>query len=57
MSSKEIKIKDQLTEFLLYSTPDGSVKVEIFFHDENIWLPKKRMAELFGVNIPVISSI
>ena len=55
MSKKEIKIKDQLTEFLLYSTPDGNVKVEIFFHNENIWLTQKRMAELFGVNIPAIS--
>lgn len=55
MSNKAIKIKDQLTEFLLYSTPDGSVKVEIFFHEENIWLTQKRLAELFGVNVPAIS--
>ena len=49
------KIKNQLTEFLLYSTPNGNVKVEIFFHNENIWLTQKRMTELFGVNIPAIS--
>ena len=38
----------ELTEFLLYTTPNGDVKVEIFFHNENIWLTQKRIAELFG---------
>ncbi len=44
-----------LTEFLLYTTPSGDVKVEIFFYDENIWLTQKRMAELFGCSIDNIS--
>ena len=30
-------------------------KVEIFVHNETVWLPQKRMAELFGVNVPAIS--
>ena len=51
----KITLKDELTEFLLYTTPDGEIKVEIFFHDENVWLTQKRMAELFGVGIPAIS--
>jgi len=50
-----ISLKDQLTEFLLYTSPDGKVKVEVFLHNENIWLTQKRMAELFDVNIPAIS--
>lgn len=44
----QISIRDELTEFLLYSSPDGEVKVEVFLHNENIWLPQKRIAELFG---------
>lgn len=52
---KELTIKDELTEFLLYTTPSGKVKVEIFFHNENIWLTQKRMAELFGVQRPAIT--
>ena len=43
------------TEFLLYTTPDGQVKVDIFLKDETIWLPQKRIAELFGVGVPAIS--
>jgi hypothetical protein len=52
---KQITLKDELTEFLLYTTPAGKIKVEIFFHDENVWLTQKRMAELFGVDIRTIS--
>jgi len=55
MTKNKLQLKDKLTEFLLYTTPVGKVKVEIFFHDENIWLTQKRMAELFGVNVPAIS--
>ncbi len=57
MSKKENKlsIRDEMTEFLLYTAPDGQVKVEVFLHDETIWLPQKRIAELFGVGVPAIS--
>lgn len=53
--TKEITTRDELTEFLLYTTPSGDVKVEIFFHNENVWLTQKRMAELFGVERPAIT--
>ncbi|MDD2219441.1 MAG: hypothetical protein PHO79_05825 [Desulfoplanes sp.] len=46
---------DQTTEFLLYTVPGGKVAVEVFFHNETIWLPQKRIAELFGVGVPAIS--
>jgi len=46
--NNQITLKDELTEFLLYTTPNGDTKVEVFFHNENIWLPQKRIAELFG---------
>ena len=57
MSSKEKSLTpmDQTTEFLLYTAPGGKVAVEVFLHNENIWLPQKRIAELFGVGIPAIS--
>lgn len=52
---KALSIQDELTEFLLYTTPDGDTKVEAILHDENIWLSQKRMAELFGVHVNTVS--
>lgn len=47
--------RDQTTEFLLYTAPNGSVKVEVLLSNESIWLTQERMAELFGVQRPAIS--
>ena len=48
-------LDDQLTEFLLYTTPSGKVTVEVFLQDETIWLTQDRMAEIFGVDRTVIT--
>ncbi len=53
--SKKLTLNGEMTEFLLYSSPKGEIKVEVFLHNETIWLTQKRMAELFTVNIPAIS--
>jgi len=52
---KKLTTQDQLTEFLLYTTPDGDIKVEIFIKNETVWLTQDRMAELFGVQRPAIT--
>ena len=49
------QILAETNEILLYTTPNGDVKVEVFLHNENLWLTQKKMAELFDVNIPAIS--
>ena len=54
-NKNKLSIRDEMTEFLLYTAPDGQVKVEVFLHDETIWLPQKRIAELFGVGVSAIS--
>lgn len=56
-SSEERRLttRDEVTDFLLYTAPDGVVKVECILHAETIWLPQKRIAELFDVGVPVIS--
>ena len=46
---------DKTTDFLIYTTTEGDVKVEAFLHNENIWLTQDRMAELFGVQRPAIT--
>ena len=47
--SKHLSLRDQTTEFLLYTAPNGAIKVEVLLSNETIWLTQKRMAELFGV--------
>jgi hypothetical protein len=53
--SRQLSTQDQATEFLLYTTPSGDIKVEVILRDESIWLTQERMAELFGVQRPAIT--
>jgi len=43
------------SQFLLYTAPDGAVKVDVFLKDETVWLKQKALAELFGVQVPAIN--
>lgn len=47
--------RDETSDFLLYSTDSGAVKVEVLLGDETIWLTQPRMAALFDVKVPAIS--
>jgi hypothetical protein len=51
----KLTLKDEMTEFLLYTTPEGEVKVEIFLNDETIWLTQKAIGNLFGKSKATIS--
>lgn len=42
-------------QFLLYTAPDGAVKVEVALKDETVWLTQKALADLFGVKVPAIN--
>jgi len=55
MSKPNLTFQNQTTEFLLYTAPNGAVKVEVLLSGESIWLTQKRMAELFGVGVAAIS--
>lgn len=44
-----------LKNIILYSTPEGNVKVEVVFNNETFWLTQKAMAYLFAVEVPAIS--
>jgi hypothetical protein len=52
---QQIVPNNSFTEFLLYTTPNGNVKVEIFLRNENIWLTQAKIAELFGVDRSVVT--
>ncbi len=53
--AKELTPKDEQTEFLLYRAPTGEIKIEVFIHNENVWLTQKKMAEVFDVDRSVIT--
>ena len=52
---KQLSIKDEQTDFLLYTAPEGKVKVEVILNKETVWLTQKTIATLFGVQVPAIS--
>ena len=54
-NNRQIVPNNSFTEFLLYTTLNGKVKVEIFLHNESIWLTQERIALLFGVQRPAIT--
>jgi hypothetical protein len=46
---------DGFNEILLYTTPNGKVKVEIYLQNETIWLTQQKIADLFGVDRTVVT--
>jgi hypothetical protein len=52
---KKLSTTDELTDFLLYSAPEGNIKVEVILNDETVWLTQKSIDQLFGVQVPAIS--
>lgn len=42
-------------EIILYTTPNGDVRVDTILKDQTLWLSQAKMAELFDVNVPAIS--
>ncbi len=53
--NKQIIVQNSFAEFMLYTTPNGKVKVEIYLRDENIWLTQAKISELFGVERSVVT--
>lgn len=55
MSKHLKKASEGFDEILLYTTPNGKVKVEIYLQNETIWLTQQKIADLFGVDRSVIT--
>ena len=53
--NKQVISDDSFTHFLLYTDANGKVKIEIFLHNENIWLTQAKIAKLFGVERSVVT--
>ena len=43
------------SQIVLYTTPDGEIKVDTVLRDETIWLTQEKMADLFAVQRPAIT--
>lgn len=54
-NEQKLTLRDETSEFLLYSTDAGTIKVEVLLGEETVWLTINRMAELFGVDKSSIS--
>ena len=48
-------IVKQESDFILYTSNDGDVNVEVVLKDENVWLTQKAMGLLFGVESHTIT--
>ena len=46
---------NEISNFILYTTPNGEVQLDILLQDENLWLTQKGIAELFGVTRSTVS--
>ncbi len=45
----------KFSNFVLFKTADGKVNIDVYFHDETLWLTQKLIAELFQKDRSVIS--
>ena len=55
MAEKKIAEYNPNSEFLLYKTPNGDIKVDVLIQNKTIWMPQKKIAELFAVKVPAVS--
>ncbi|MDO9614312.1 MAG: virulence RhuM family protein [Bacteroidota bacterium] len=55
MTKKIKQASEGFNEILLYTTPNGNVKVEIYLQNETIWLTQQKIADLFGVDRTVVT--
>jgi hypothetical protein len=55
MAKKKSIASEGFNEILLYTTPNGKVKVEIYLQNETIWLTQQKIADLFGVDRTVVT--
>ncbi|HCN49608.1 MAG TPA: cell filamentation protein Fic [Chryseobacterium sp.] len=48
-------MEENTQNFILYTTSNGDVKLNVLLQDESVWLTQKAIAELFGVQRPAIT--
>lgn len=48
-------MENEERKFILYNSPTGEIRVDVYLQEETVWLTQKAMAELFGVQRPAIT--
>ena len=48
-------LPDKQSDFILYTSNEGEVNIDVFLQDETIWLTQKAISELYGVQRPAIT--
>lgn len=52
---RKVQLTDELSDFLLFTSPQGDIKVEAILSKETVWLTQENMTQLFGVQKAAIS--
>jgi hypothetical protein len=48
-------MNEEGSKIILYTSPDGEVKIDVFLQDGSVWLTQKRIADLFGVEVNTVN--
>jgi len=43
------------SDIIFYTTPQGEVRLEVFFQDETFWLSQKKIADLFDKDVRTVN--
>lgn len=55
MVLKDDLSNNRFSDFLIFKSDSGAVKIEIYVIDETVWLTQQKIAQLFGVDRSVIT--
>ena len=51
----QIAQNSEISNILLYKTSHGESRIEVIFNSETFWMPQKRMADLYGVDVRTVN--
>ena len=54
-SAVETVQNSEISNILLYKTNQGESRIEVIFNSDTFWMPQKRMAELYGVEVNTVN--
>ncbi len=50
---KDLQPKE--SQIIFYNSPEGSIKIDVLFHGDKVWLTQKKMSDLFSVEVNTIN--